>query len=473
MRQLMKNRVAIAQAAAESATAKNAREQISIAKIASNKTKATEAQQTRNNAMSSRSELPVDSNLQNIEAHKHIKKCIKTANNMQSLDAWRLKYHSNIHPDPTKASEGLWLAPLPPAKQNDYLEEFDSSSDSTGEDLDGPLDNPVRLDGPLNNLVRLDGPLDIAESDAPLPEVGLEGSLNNTELGGPLVITELNGPLDIPESDGPLLIAESDGLVDNPVGLDGPLDIGESDGPLAELGLDVNVLRSKRKQASKPVQAFTKDDCKPVLELHGSLKISVASVRYFIDKEPAKMEKYIQMSKVKGDRNTLGYYRRHQKGGEVKEAEPWVPTQCITFENGQIIVKDYDAEVYLCKFLQNIEYEIDKHDIDFFMVLDEKFAEMFKCFLYNRQIRKESLHHTAVVRALQTLNEPLYIPKQLRTVLMVKWPGGPATIGSISDAVKSDPEFQAAWNALVCLSDNSEERAKNRFYESLRGYKRN
>jgi len=221
------------------------------------------------------------------------------------------------------------------------------------------------------------------------------------------------------------------------------------------------------------VQAFTKDDCQPVLELPGNLKISVASVRYFIDKEPAKMEKYIQMSKVKGDRNTLGYYRRHQKGGEVKEAEPWVPTQRITFQNDQIIVKNYDAEVYICKFLQNIDYQVDKLDIDFFMVLDEKFAEMLKCFLYNRQICKESLHHTAVVRALQTINEPFYIPKQLCTALMVKWPGGPVTKGSISEAIKSDPEFQAAWNALVCLSDNSEERAKNRFYESLRGYKRN
>ena len=95
------------------------------------------------------------------------------------------------------------------------------------------------------------------------------------------------------------------------------------------------------------------------------------------------------------------------------------------------------------------------------MILDEKFCDMFKCFLYNRQIRKESLHPTAVVRALQTLNEPFYIPKQLRTALMVKWPGGQVTKGSISEAVKSDSEFQAAWNALVCLSDNSKERAKN------------
>ena len=284
-----------------------------IAKIASNKSYATEAQQTRNKAMSPGSELPVDFNLQNIEAHKHIKKCIKTANNMQSLDAWRLQYHSNIHPDPTKASECLWLAPLSPADQNDYLEEFDFSSDSPGfaENLDGIGED---LDDPLDNPVGLDGPLDIAESDGPLPELGLDGSFNITELGGSLVIAKLNGPLDIAESDGPLVIVELGGPVDNPVGLDGPLDIGESDGPLAELRLDVKVLRSKRKQASEPVQAFTKDDCQPVLELHGNLKISVASVRYFIDKQPAKMEKYI-MSKVKGDRNTLGYYPRHQKGG--------------------------------------------------------------------------------------------------------------------------------------------------------------
>jgi len=134
------------------------------------------------------------------------------------------------------------------------------------------------------------------------------------------------------------------------------------------------------------------------------------------------MEKYIQMSKVKGDRNTLGYYCRYQKGGEVKEAEPWVPTQRITFQNDQIIVKEYDAELYICKFLQNIDYQINKLVIDFFMILDEKFCNMFKCFLYNRQLRKESLHPTAVVRALQTLNEPFYIPKQLRSALMVKWP---------------------------------------------------
>ena len=70
-------------------------------------------------------------------------------------------------------------------------------------------------------------------------------------------------------------------------------------------------------------------------------------------------------------------------------------------------------------------------------------------------------------------NEPFYIPKQLRNALMVRWPCGPVSKVSISDAVKSDPEFQAAWNGLVWLSDNSEERAKTRFYESHQGYERN
>ena len=102
---------------------------------------------------------------------------IKTANNLLSLDAWRLPYYSIIYPDPTKASEGLWLAPLPPDKHNGNLEEFNSIIDSEfspgfDEDLDGPtgiaedLNNPTSiseyLDGPLDNAVGLDGPLDIA-----------------------------------------------------------------------------------------------------------------------------------------------------------------------------------------------------------------------------------------------------------------------------------------------------------------------
>ena len=473
-RQLQKTRVEAAEAAAKSAAAREAREQASVVKINANKIKATEALQGRNNAISSRSELPVDFNLPNIAAHKHVKKLIKTANNLTSLDAWRLPYYSNIYPDPTKASQGLWLAPLPPDKQNDNLEEFDSSLDSvfspglaedlvgpTGiaEDLDCLLDNAVGLDGPLDMAVELDGPLD--------PAVELDGPLAN-----PVV---LDGPLDMAvELDGPLANpVVLDGPLDPAVVLDGPLDIAvELDGPNSNS--DVKVLRSKRKQASKPVQAFTKDDCQPVLDLHGSMKISVASIRYFIRKEPVKMEKYIQMSKVKGDRQALAYYRRHQKGGEEKQKEPWDPAyQNILVRDNQIIMKQNESELYLCKFLQNIEYQIDKHDINFFMILDKEFSDSFKGYLYNRQIRKDSLDCTAVVRAMQTLNEPSYIPKQLRYTLMVKWPGGPVTKVSISDAVKSDPEFQAAWNGLVWLSDNSEERAKTRFYESLRGYERN
>ena len=56
-------------------------------------------------------------------------------------------------------------------------------------------------------------------------------------------------------------------------------------------------------------------DCQPVLDLHGSMKLSVSSIRYFIRKKPVNMEKYIQM----GDRQALAYHCRHQRGGEEKQ----------------------------------------------------------------------------------------------------------------------------------------------------------
>ena len=78
---------------------------------------------------------------------------------------------------------------------------------------------------------------------------------------------------------------------------------------------------------TQSVQAFTKDDCQPVLDLLCSMKLSVSSIRYFIRKKPVKMEKYIQM----GDRQALAYHRRHQRGGEEKQKEPWDPTQRIIY----------------------------------------------------------------------------------------------------------------------------------------------